>query len=620
MDFFNYPVEILILINKEITTRDLINLCCLNSQYFSLFKSDIFWSDKLGKNDWFSSYKWGDSLKPVKIDGEHGVACFTHYLKKMDARDKIKNLFQMLDNWKYHNVRVDESALEIELQAIVNNPELYMQFIVAETKRISSNPIYCRTSMLIPAGNFKGLMIERSRNLSIINLACSLQEIISVRECIRLYESLLTGSEEYISKLCIEEVLVMASSIDPLFYDLLHYRNETHKWVTKRYLEFEEDPRVSTRTSDKKLAILKKLLDFKFNIWRKWDSNIPQVDERNLDHSLVLRAYGGLTRPTHLVYVSILEKLCLLLGIEIDINEISLFINSEYKHTFIAPQLNHTHEYEMIDGTEEDFDEGTWDDDDFEDEPQDVLFGDLLQRFESIFDSDKDKILWKRAMYIRTMDNVFKLVHWNYFKIKFQNTLRLQVNGESLSQSISLGNIIKESVCKYVQERTTSLKQEHRKKNSWLNIMDIPYTRTSLHQEPIRDFENAKILKQFILNFDLSEIGDVISCGDDLELIDKIGYKKGDMVTVNPNKTCYVVDVLVPSDCKYQMDLRIRHRMAREGGYLIVMRNNSFWTIPINEFRGKAEFSNDVYSFLAFDNIGEWSRGFDFTTNSFISS
>lgn len=612
MENFNYPLDILVLIVKEVEIKDLVNLCSLNRQCFHLFKSDIFWSDKAEEVDYFSSFNWKNFMETLALENPNGEGFHSHYWKKLHAKERVQSLLLNIDKWKVNPSEVDEIALESELQEVVTNHEFYIQFIIAGTLRMSSNQSYLNKIKLIPIDEFRDLMVDRSKNLSQINIACSLQEIISVRNCQSLYENLLIGSDEYISSLCSEEVFVMASSIDPLYYDLLHYRKATLDWVVSQYSELQFDPRVTLEENGSKIKSLKRLLDFKLNIWRKWDSDFPQVDERNMDHSLILRVYAGLTRPTRLVYLSILEKLCKLLNInDIDLSEIADFVKSSDKYPILVQDLQTSDENQMYVS----YDEG---EEEFYEEP---LFNNLLQKLDFKSNIYLNEITWKRITFIDIMDNFFKMVHWNYFKLIHHCTLRLQMNGHISPQPISLGSTIKENITQYMYERTQELKRVHSEKLNWLNILDTPYEeRITYHQEPIRNFNSERILDQFHLEFDLSKIdGDLISYGDDFEFTNEIGYKKGDVVTVKPNKICYVVDVLIPNKCIYLEDKQERIQIAKDEGYLIVIRNNSFLTIPIRDFKERADFNNDVFSFLAFDNIGEWSRCFDFCSKSFIT-
>lgn len=603
MGLLEYPVDVLILIVGQVSIEDLLRLCSLDRNHRQLFSSNVFWSDKARITDALCGHDWDNFKVPLEVEKVTDNGYFRLYVEKLYAKRRVQKLLHSLDHWKFEDGPVDETELENELHDIVSNHSNYVPFIVAETKRMSSNRMYCKTCKLIPIEEFTDLMAERSTNLSQINLACSLQEIISVKQCLTLYEQLLTGSDKYISSLCLEEVFVLASTIDPLYYDLLHYRKATLDWVVEQYRELEHDPRISLEPICNVVTTLKRLLDFKLNVWRKWDTELPLVDPRNMDHSLVLRVYAGITRPTHLVYLAILEKLCIILGYQqVGINEISTIVQSSHRCSLLVEELQPPNQDMYYD-----------DPDEVHDEP---MFEDMFNRFQTSMDPASNAITWTRLVFLNTMDDVFKLIHWNYFKIRCQSVLRLQMNGHISPQPISLGNVVKEYVSHYVYEQCARLKARYTPTCTWLMMLDPPSQKVSYHREPTRDFSKTRILDQLCLRFDITDVGDVVSCPP--ELANHLGHNRGAVVTINPNKTCYLVDVLVPKQALDATSLTDCLKVARQGGFLLVMRNNSYWTIPLTEFKQNAPFTQDVYTFLAADNIGEWSRGFDLEAKTFV--
>lgn len=618
MELLEFPVEVLLCVAQHLKVPDLLTLCSLNKRAFEVFKCNEFWLDQVIKTNELKSINWrnDESMSDVYAFTDGGGLCYDYCMKKLDQKQHINILIDEIAKWKNGDVEIDEDDLAIKVDYTLKHIQTFIPFTTNQIMRITNDEMFLKDpNVRLTVEHFKELMNERSKHLQRIDIACTLNDLGGDIMFIYAYRSILYESDEYINDLTLEEVYVMASSIDPLFHDLLHIRATVTANVIRSYNEsirHLEETGVITK-NENRIHFIMKLFDYEKKQWGKWEDNLfPPVDDRDLQNSLILRVYAGLAVPTQLVYNSIILRFCKLLGIgNVIMNEIAIGVEENGQCDYLVHLNYGIKSFNVL--RPEVF-------------GQFPIFFDKFTEFQNNDDTKNliNKLSWRRYIFINVLDSFLTMTHFNDFKLEFDaNYVSLTQQGCKSYQAISGVNVLAKSHLSDLRSRIISMTDTFEPtvisgQNCLQLISQHPKTSNYTPTDPYIPSGNSRLLDSF--RYIPNEVYDNETNAKRINFEHNFEYRIGDLVNAGFLANALVLDLFLPNDSEIteEMSIEEKTQVLNDDGLLLLLSNHTCYVINIMLIQGHSKVENGGLMFLDDDHIGIWFKSYDQENNKFI--
>lgn len=333
------PPEVLARVAVELSVDDVLKVCSTSRRALHAFSCDPVWQELARRNNGLKTAHWRNymAMSDMHIWVDKGKSCYSYCMQRMDDKRLLNMVVDNIRRWRNGDTKLDELTLEKSTRDIVDHFDRYSHFAMSLRMRLSSWKRFHESDGRFTSNEIDTILKERAANIESIDIAATMCEIAGERMVLNLFRTLICHSDDYISNLTLEEVLVMVSAIDPLFYDLLHVRESVTKTILSLYKAHFDLAATGEQSNEYKVKYLMFLLDHEMSrrLNRKGFHHVE--DNNNLQSSLILRAYAGLAQPSQLVYNAIILRFCKLLDIgNVLANEISIALVEQGKTKYIV--------------------------------------------------------------------------------------------------------------------------------------------------------------------------------------------------------------------------------------------------------------------------------------------
>lgn len=337
------PPEVLGVVARNLCVSDVLCLCAASTRARRAFSCDPVWRELVRRNYALVPANWRPYMSTAEMDAcvDMGGSCYAYCMGRIDDKQCLEALVDDIAKWRIrpHTSDHDDAgiALEARIRTCIAHFPRYAHFAMALRRRLSSTTNFRRLDCLTPHQTWH-LVRERAAHLHQIAIATTLCERAGERALLDTFRTLICSQDSYILNLSLEETLVTASYVDPLFQDLIHIR----EIVTNAILLQYSLQHASLTCNVDKVKLLMHLLDSELLLRSCSPHYHPSPDSDNLQSSLILRAYAGLAAPSPLVFNAIVVRLCNLLHIEISMNEIALCVPQDSSFRYLIHANNST--------------------------------------------------------------------------------------------------------------------------------------------------------------------------------------------------------------------------------------------------------------------------------------
>lgn len=441
------PIEVLVNITSYLDPHDIFSLSLTSKTANSIFLCDEVWFNQVSLSKDLRSHNWRSfhSFEEVHKFTKHKRSYFDFCRMKFIREKEIKCLINdiILVDQRVENVEKEQS-IQKRLFQIYREWDSYVPFILKERMHLSNKSGLSRERH-ISVKEFQSHLLERSAQMPKISIASSLEEIGRMKLWLEFYRHMMLCSDEEISSMNYEEVMLGASLLDPEFFEFLHFRdsfiNNTLEKFDKKIINENQNVTVEI-----KMLTLIKALDLQL----QENSIHRQPQTEYAECRSIVRAYSGNCEPTSFLYLTILQSLCQLVGIKTELSEtfisfesVDLETNKSITNFIIKTSNGVLHFKNKIPPNL-----GSY--------PIDAYKYRILQR--NKINIDPRSALYKRLIFTNIFQNLFSGLKSNFVDYFTEDELTNSINSQLMSTQ-SFGSCIDVSYAPFLLSLSISMRK-----------------------------------------------------------------------------------------------------------------------------------------------------------------